>query len=138
MQKKPVHSGRSATSLLKPYSAKMVDKIKFKNTGGATTQMPEAISNYHCQSCEFTSDKRRELTKHRKQIHGDGRQGSKSRQMASPSDNAKHRVIKLESKLNNLIRNMKSKIIQHSEGAATSEDEERGLRYSITRSLVRE
>merc|ERR1719471_2469931 len=30
LQKKPVHAGKSATSLLKPYSAKMVDKIKYK------------------------------------------------------------------------------------------------------------
>ena len=70
LQKKPVHSGRSATSLLKPYSAKMVDKIKYKNTPMPVpyAPMPEAISNYYCESCEFTGSDRRELTKHRKQV----------------------------------------------------------------------
>ena len=63
LQKKPVNAGKSATSLLKPYSAKMVDKIKFKNT-----PMPEVKSNYYCNSCEFTGSDRRELTKHRKQV----------------------------------------------------------------------
>ena len=63
LQKKPVNAGRSATSLLKPYSAKMVDKIKYKNT-----PMPEVKSNYYCNSCEFTGSDRRELTKHRKQV----------------------------------------------------------------------
>ena len=70
MQKKPVHAGKSATSLLKPYSAKMVDKIKYKNTPMPVpyAPMPEAISNYYCESCEFTGSDRRELTKHRKQV----------------------------------------------------------------------
>ena len=111
----------------------MVDKIKYKNT-----PMPEAISNYYCESCEFTTSKRSESTKHRKQVHGDGRQGSKGRQMASPSDNAKHRVIRLESKLNNLITNMKNNMSLHNTGAATLEDGDKALRNSVARSLVRE
>ena len=58
--------------------------------------------------------------------------------MASPSDNAKHRALRLESRLNNLIRNMKKNIIMHNKGAAGMEDGDKALRISITRSLVRE
>ena len=57
--------------------------------------------------------------------------------MALPSDNAKHRVIRLKSRLNNLIRNLKKNIL-HNKGAAGMEDGDKALRISITRSLVRE
>ena len=58
--------------------------------------------------------------------------------MALPSDNAKHRVIRLKLKLDNLILNLKRSIIRHNKEAAGSEDRDRALRISITRSLVRE
>ena len=39
-------------------------------------QMPEAIHTYICDDCEFMTTDKRESTRHRKEVHGDVRQGA--------------------------------------------------------------
>ena len=56
-----------------PYCASRVDKIKLENTA---IKMPEAMHTYICDDCEFMTTDKRESTRHRKEVHGDVRQGA--------------------------------------------------------------
>ena len=57
-----------------PYSATRADENTA--TGGTAIQMPEAMHTYICDDCEFMTTDKRESTRHRKEVHGDVRQGA--------------------------------------------------------------